>query len=121
MRSVLTGVVTDGTGKAAAVPGYEVAGKTGTAQVSGRNGVGYLRGAYVSSFAGFLPADDPKLVIVVTLDQPSRAIYGGAVAAPVFSRLARFTVAHLKIPPTTAHRSTERSGITPGSVGKKGR
>jgi cell division protein FtsI (penicillin-binding protein 3) len=99
-RDVLTAVVRDGTGAAAAVAGYEVAGKTGTAQKA-KPGLGYADGAYIASFAGFLPAQDPRVLVIVTLDEPSNAIYGGTVAAPAFSRIARFAVSHLKIPPTT--------------------
>lgn len=102
MRAMLRAVVTDGTGEAAKVPGYDVAGKTGTAQKARTDGRGYASGAYVSSFAGFLPASDPRLVIVVTIDEPTKSIYGGTVAAPSFARIAKFTVAHLKIPPVTA-------------------
>lgn len=101
MRGVLRAVVTDGTGESANVPGYDVAGKTGTAQKARTDGRGYATGAYVSSFAGFLPASDPRLVIVVTIDEPTKSIFGGTVAAPSFSRIARFAVAHLKIPPVT--------------------
>ena len=96
---MLTDVVKDGTGIAAAVPGYEVAGKTGTAQVPAPDGQGYLKDVYISSFAGFLPASDPRVLIVVTVDAPKTGMYGGTVAAPTFSQLARFCVAHLKIPP----------------------
>lgn len=96
---MLADVVKDGTGKEAAVPGYEVAGKTGTAQKVRPGGVGYMKGVYVSSFAGFLPAGDPRVLIIVTIDEPSRGLFGGTVAAPAFSRLARFCVAHLKLPP----------------------
>ncbi|HEX9093895.1 MAG TPA: penicillin-binding protein 2 [Coriobacteriia bacterium] len=110
LRSILAQVVKDGTGAAAAVPGYEVAGKTGTAQKA-KPGVGYASGAYVASFAGFLPAGDPRVLIIVTLDEPGKAIYGGTVAAPAFSRLAKFTVAHLKIPPTSA------VAVTAGAAG----
>jgi cell division protein FtsI (penicillin-binding protein 3) len=99
--SMLEKVVTDGTGTEAAVPGYSVAGKTGTAQVALPDGRGYAKGTYISSFIGYLPAGDPQLLICVKLDQPQNAIYGGTVAAPVFSTLAQFAVAHLKIPPTT--------------------
>lgn len=97
--AMLADVVRDGTGKAAAVPGYEVAGKTGTAQKVRPGGVGYMKGVYMSSFAGFLPAGDPRVLIIVTIDEPSRGLFGGTVAAPAFSRLARFCVEHLKIPP----------------------
>jgi cell division protein FtsI (penicillin-binding protein 3) len=100
MRRVLAGVVADGTGSAAAVAGYSVAGKTGTAQKARTDGVaGYARGKYVASFSGFLPADDPRVLIIVSIDEPSGSIYGGTVAAPVFGRIAAFSVAHLKIPP----------------------
>jgi cell division protein FtsI (penicillin-binding protein 3) len=102
MRRVLRAVVDEGTGAEAAVAGYDVAGKTGTAQKPRMDGGGYIEGAYVSSFAGFLPAEDPGLVIVVTIDEPTKSIYGGTVAAPSFSRVARFAVAHLKIPPVSA-------------------
>jgi cell division protein FtsI/penicillin-binding protein 2 len=96
---MLTDVVRDGTGSAAAVAGYEVAGKTGTAQKPIPGGLGYMKGVYVSSFAGYLPAGDPRVLIVVTIDEPSSGLYGGTVAAPMFSKLASFCVAHLTIPP----------------------
>lgn len=110
-REVLKAVVTEGTGKPAEVPGYEVAGKTGTAQKPRADGKGYAGGGYVSSFAGFLPADDPQVLIVVTIDGPRGAIYGGVVAAPAFSEIAQFAVAHLKIPPSAARP------VQPGGVG----
>ena len=100
MRIVLTDVVNEGTGSEAAVPGYEVAGKTGTAQKARTDGrAGYAKGKYVASFSGFLPAEDPRVVIVVNIDEPSNSIYGGTVAAPTFSRIAAYCVEHLKIPP----------------------
>jgi cell division protein FtsI/penicillin-binding protein 2 len=117
MREMLRAVVTDGTGSSAAVEGYDVAGKTGTAQKVLPGGAGYAEGIYVSSFAGFLPASDPRLVIIVTLDEPSKAYYGGTVAAPSFARLAKFSVAHLKIPPVTMP-SVPPSGTGNGAVSK---
>ncbi len=100
MRVVLADVVNEGTGAAAAVPGYQVAGKTGTAQKARTDGVaGYAKGKYVASFSGFLPADDPRVLIIVNIDEPGEAIYGGTVAAPTFSRIAAYCVEHLKIPP----------------------
>ena len=102
MRLVLTDVVNEGTGSAAAVAGYQVAGKTGTAQKARTDGqAGYAAGKYVASFSGFIPAEDPSVLIIVSLDEPSNAIYGGTVAAPTFSRIAQFCVEHLKIPPGT--------------------
>lgn len=100
MRVVLTDVVNEGTGAAAAVEGYQVAGKTGTAQKARTDGQpGYAAGKYVASFSGFLPAENPSVLIIVNIDEPARAIYGGTVAAPTFSRVARYCVEHLKIPP----------------------
>jgi len=100
MREVLIDVVNEGTGAAAAVEGYEVAGKTGTAQKARTDGrSGYAPGKYIGSFSGFLPADDPQVLIVVVIDEPSGAYYGGTVAAPAFSRIASFCMEHLSIAP----------------------
>ena len=87
LRRMLARVVSTGTGKLAAVPGYSVAGKTGTAQKA-NPGAGYWRDKHVASFIGFLPADHPRVVIAVVLDEPKGKIYGGDVAAPVFARIA---------------------------------
>jgi len=112
--NILKHVVTEGTGKAAAVPGYVVAGKTGTAQVALPNGLGYAKGEYISSFIGYLPADDPQLLIEVKLDEPSNAIFGGTVAAPTFSTLAAFCCDHLKIPPSSAQSVVTSGTPIPG-------
>ncbi|MCE5191737.1 MAG: penicillin-binding protein 2 [Actinomycetia bacterium] len=118
MRSVLKAVVTEGTGSGAHVTGYTVAGKTGTAQKARTDGVaGYAKGKYVGSFSGFVPADDPAVLIIVTIDEPSGSIYGGTIAAPTFSRLAAYCMQHLKIPPTSATRgSIEASKAAGGPV-----
>ena len=85
MREMLTAVVDSGTARAARVPGLRVAGKTGTAQKYDADVGTYGKGKYLSSFAGFVPADDPCLVGVVVIDEPSGGrYYGGEVAAPVF-------------------------------------
>ena len=89
----------EGTGKNARVAGFPVAGKTGTAQRVLEGGRGYESGAYISSFAGFLPANDPKYVIFVSLDKPQKNYYGGAVAAPVFARIARYAVSRAGLSP----------------------
>ena len=94
-----------GTGASAAVPGYTVAGKTGTAQKARLGGGGYKGGGYVGSFIGYLPAEDPQVLICITVDQPTNAIYGGVVAGPSFSRIGRFAVSHLKIPPSSVAAS----------------
>ena len=98
LRSFLRGVVTRGTGRdGAQVAGYTTAGKTGTAQIP-ENG-GYAAGGYIASFIGYVPADVPRYLILVKVDRPSGAIYGGAVAAPVFARIARIAMMHAGILP----------------------
>jgi cell division protein FtsI/penicillin-binding protein 2 len=116
---MLTNVVRAGTGTGAAVPGYEVAGKTGTAQKPLIGGVGYMKGVYVSSFAGFLPAGNPQLLIVITIDSPKSGMFGGTVAAPAFSRLASFCVAHLLIPPAPTVGPAAKDSKSGGNSGNK--
>jgi len=81
----------------AQVPGYRVAGKTGTSQISGIGG--YEKVGTIASFAGFLPADDPRLVILVKLDRPQTSEWGSQVASPVFAEVAKQLVAHIGLPP----------------------
>lgn len=93
MRMMLSAVTaTGGTGTKARVNGFVVGGKTGTAQKVNPHGKGYLPGAYLSSFAGFIPAANPKFVIYILVDHPKKEYYGSQVAAPIFSRLASFAV-----------------------------
>jgi cell division protein FtsI/penicillin-binding protein 2 len=98
MLSLLRGVVLEGTGTEAAVPGYTVAGKTGTAAKIEPDG-SYSTSRYVASFVGLVPATKPRLVVMVMVDEPRGSIYGGVVAAPVFKEIARFNLQHLEIPP----------------------
>ena len=91
-------VVIEGTGQEAQLPGYKVAGKTGTAAKPDPDG-GYSTTRYVASFVGMVPASNPRLVIVVTVDEPSAAIWGGVVAAPAFQQIAGFDLQYLEIPP----------------------
>jgi cell division protein FtsI/penicillin-binding protein 2 len=99
MMAMLRDVVSaeGGTGAAAAVPGYTVAGKTGTAAkpVPG----GYSTTKYVASFVGVVPAKDPRLIVLVSIDEPRGAIWGGVVAAPAFSEIARSSLVELEIAP----------------------
>jgi cell division protein FtsI/penicillin-binding protein 2 len=95
---ILRGVVANGTGIEAQIPGYAVAGKTGTAQKVLPGGGGY-GGGYVGSFAGFAPAKDPKVVVIVVLDDPS-PIWGGATAAPTFRTITEFALRRLGASPT---------------------
>ena len=98
LLAMLKGVVSDaGTAAAAEIPGYTVAGKTGTAQKPGPNG--YENGKYVATFVGMVPASDPRLVVLVTVDEPHGAIFGGVIAAPAFAQIAAFDLQYLEVPP----------------------
>ncbi len=101
VRYMLESVVSDeGTAAGAAIPGYRVAGKTGTAQAPDAR-CGCYRG-YTASFIGMAPADDPHLVVAVILQRPVRGHYGSLVAAPVFQQVMTYALAHEGIPPTGA-------------------
>lgn len=105
IRELMRGVVEQGTGRRAQVPGYEVGGKTGTAnKVEG----GRVVQKYIGSFAGLVPVDDPRLVIVVSIDEPAGIYYGGYVAAPVFQAVARDALRYLGVPPTREERAESR-------------
>lgn len=103
MNSVLRAVICRGTGSRAAVPGYAVAGKTGTAYKAQDNGT-YLdddgNKHYYASFSGFLPADDPRLTVLVSIDEPSGDHYGGLVAAPLFVEVAQEALRQMQVPPS---------------------
>jgi cell division protein FtsI (penicillin-binding protein 3) len=95
---MLAYAVQDGTGTNAQIPGYQVAGKTGTARIPTGDGSGYLEGQYIASFIGYLPAGDPEVVVAAILDRPA-AVYGGLAAAPLFKRVALAAIARLGIAP----------------------
>ena len=101
LMMMLKDVVAEGTGQYAAMPGYQVAGKTGTAQKPDSHG-GYATGRYVASFVGIVPASRPRFVILVAVDEPHGAIWGGTVAAPAFQQIARFDLQYLEVPPDAA-------------------
>ncbi|MEW5953391.1 MAG: stage V sporulation protein D [Bacillota bacterium] len=99
LKEQLENVVVNGTGKNAFVEGYRVGGKTGTAQVVGHGG--YVSGKYVASFAGFAPAGDPRIAVLVMVAEPQGGVYyGSQVAAPVFQAVARDVLRYLRIPET---------------------
>ncbi len=101
MTDILKEVVsTEGTAHRAIVPGYNVAGKTGTAQKIDPETGRYSRNKYVSSFVGFVPAEDPVVTILVMVDEPQGIAWGGEIAAPVFSNIAKEVLYYLKVPPT---------------------
>jgi cell division protein FtsI/penicillin-binding protein 2 len=101
LMRMLKDVVAEGTGQYAAMPGYQVAGKTGTAQKPDSHG-GYATDRYVASFVGIVPASRPRFVILVAVDEPHGAIWGGTVAAPAFQQIARFDLQYLEVPPDAA-------------------
>ena len=86
------------TASGASVPGYVLAGKTGTAEKPDEFG-GYSKSKYVASFVGFAPAKNPKLLVTVMVDEPQGEIYGGLIAAPAFKQITSFALKCLLIPP----------------------
>jgi cell division protein FtsI (penicillin-binding protein 3) len=114
LTTMLEQVVTVGTGVSAVVPGYTVAGKTGTAQIPAAGGASYVQGAYTASFVGFAPADDPVLSAIVVLNHPT-PIFGGTVAAPVFSKLMSYALHRYDIPTTAGASRQAAPGTAPVS------
>ena len=97
VTAILEGVVTDGTGGKAAIPGFRVAGKTGTAQkIDPRTGA-YSASQFVSSFVGYVPADNPRLAMIVVIDEPYGEAWGGTVAAPLFNRVGEQVLNYLGV------------------------
>ena len=114
VTQILEEVVSEeGTGSLAAINGYGTAGKTGTAEKVDPKIKAYSDENYVSSFVGFVPTDDPELVILVMVDEPESVTYGGLVAAPAFQEVGAWTLHHLRIPPQI--RLTEKKRATEGS------
>lgn len=104
--AMLIAVIENGHGTLAAVPGYYLAGKTGTAQVARTDGVGYQTGNTIGSFIGYGPVNDPKFVMITRIDHPRDVQWGGSTAAPLFGEIAEFLLRYFEIPP-------ERSINTP--------
>jgi cell division protein FtsI (penicillin-binding protein 3) len=102
LNEILKAVVARGTGQPAALAEHIVAGKTGTAQKAGRGG---YSDKVLASFVGYVPADRPKLVIFVAVDEPKGAQYGGTIAAPVFKEIAEASLRYLGVPPSIPVRS----------------
>lgn len=130
LREILAGVVEEGTGQKAAIPGVRVAGKTGTAQKVEPGG-GYSHSRFIASFVGFFPVEDPRLAMVVTFDEPWPVYYGGSVAAPVFSEVGQGALAYLRrqglpapfrLAPLAGRRETRRHPVPPaqGSMAVRG-
>ena len=108
MTTMMEAVVEEGTAKAARIKGYTLAAKTGTARKLNANGGGYLM-EYMASTAGFFPSRNPAVAMIVVIDAPKRKGYfGGAVAAPVFQRIADATLRHLAIAPERRSAAADR-------------
>ncbi len=99
VTEILEQVVENGTGKNARISGYRVAGKTGTAQMPNPETGTYYENRYLSSFIGFAPADDPRLALVVIVENPRKHTYGGVVAAPIFKSITEKVLFYMRIPP----------------------
>lgn len=100
LREMLRGVLDPtGTAAEAKVDGYELAGKTGTANKVDEQTGEYSESRYIASFVGFAPAKNPKLLVSVMVDEPQGGIYGGEVAAPAFQKITSFALTYLRIPP----------------------
>jgi len=120
LRKMFEQVVDVGTGTNAVVPGYIVAGKTGTSQIPMSGQAGYIPGAFMATFVGFAPARHPVLSAIVVLDRPT-PIYGGAVAAPVFSQIMGYALHRYDIPTTPGAPGPGQPQVTgspsPGTPG----
>jgi len=112
LTTMMEQVVQDGTAVSAGVPGYTVAGKTGTAQIPDPVHGGYIPGAYMATFAGFAPAQDPALSAIVVLDEPT-PIFGGVVAAPVFSQVMQYALHRYGVPTSPVGGSGSSNTGTP--------
>lgn len=113
LNEMLKTVVVRGTGKAAQLPEHVVAGKTGTAQKAGRGG---YSNDVIASFAGYVPADRPRLVILVAIDSPKTAQYGGVIAAPAFRQIAEASLRYLDVPPSVPARELQIDGLKLASL-----
>ncbi len=102
LSAMLVDVVENGLGKRAAVPGYYIAGKTGTAQVASKTHAGYSATDTIGSFAGFGPVEDPKFAMVVRIDHPRDVDWAESTAGPLFGQISSFLLKYMDVPPTRA-------------------
>ena len=109
MKGLLAAVLKpDGTGSRAALAQYQAAGKTGTAQKSNRQNGGYADDRCTASFVGFAPVTDPKILVVVVVNEPQKGFHGGVVAAPTFRRIAQQALHALQVPPERIKEKSEK-------------
>ena len=115
IRQLMGKVAGEGTGRRANVPGYRIGGKTGTSQkvIGGR----VSTEKHIASFIGFAPAEDPRITVLVVIDEPKGQVYGGAVAAPVFKKIAQATLTRLNVPPAPAGGGKLRVAVDGGGRG----
>lgn len=113
MGAMLRSVVVNGHGKRADVPGYQIGGKTGTAQIAKENSRGYEEGMNIGSFAGYGPVNDPKFVIVVKLYNPKNVEWAESSAAPTFGRAMKFLLEYYKIKPTEDPNTSPQAKMVP--------
>jgi cell division protein FtsI (penicillin-binding protein 3) len=113
LTAIFTGVVERGTGKPAAVEGYTVAGKTGTAQKVDSQRGGYSSREVLASFVGYVPAEEPQLIILAIIDEPQKWRWGSQAAGPVFRRVAQEALHYLQIPPRRARTLTMGASARP--------
>ena len=114
---LLEQVVATGGGGLAKVKGYRIAGKTGTAQKIREDGFGYMEGRYIASFCGFAPVENPQLALLVMIDDPYGAFYGGQIAAPVAGRIFSQAFRYLRIEPSDAP-AFDDDEIAPADLGE---
>ncbi len=100
LSGILVSVVENGHGKRAGVPGYYVAGKTGTAQIPKKEGGGYEKDKAIGSFVGFAPVDNPRFAMLVRIDNPKDVVWAESSAAPLFGKLAKFMLNYYQIKPS---------------------
>jgi len=117
VTKILVSVVSsEGTGSQAAVEGFKIAGKTGTAQKPDLRNGGYMKGKYVASFVGFAPANDPRLCVLVAVDEPQGNIYGGQTAAPIFREILKDAMGILGIYPEERLLAQGKNGSAGGGA-----
>lgn len=114
MRGILCSVVNDSSRRSGCLPNHQVFGKTGTAEIARRDGRGYEKGAYVSSFVAGVPAASPELVVFVAIRRPDASIgyYGGQVSAPVVREIMRHSLAYLRIPGDITPEGNESTALS---------
>ncbi|MCA0455745.1 MAG: penicillin-binding protein 2 [Chloroflexi bacterium] len=114
VRDMMVSVVQNGLDDAASLPGYTIAGKTGTAEIPGP--VRYRSDAWIMSFIGFFPADDPQAIVLIKLDEPSSGRWASQVVAPIFRRLAERLVVIMEIPNDATRKALEAQGAIVGET-----